>query len=172
MNQDNQKLYECPECHLKYKQKEWAEKCEAWCKEHQSCNLEITAHAMRVVLFACAENKKRSQMAEAIFNHFATKSKAESAGTMPANEVEPRLGAILEEIGITVPKSLAPKKLTDEMLASANYIISFGCLVPSMFPPEKFEEWIIPNPETDEELRAVRDELVAKIKTLIREKNF
>ena len=40
-----QQFYECPECHLKYKEKEWAEKCEAWCKEHQSCNLEIIKHA-------------------------------------------------------------------------------------------------------------------------------
>ena len=38
-------LYQCPECGLKYRDKEWAEKCEAWCKAHRSCNLEITAHA-------------------------------------------------------------------------------------------------------------------------------
>ena len=44
-HQSQSPLYECPECHLKYKEKEWAEKCEAWCREHQSCNLEITAHA-------------------------------------------------------------------------------------------------------------------------------
>ena len=37
--------YQCPECGLKYKEREWAEKCEAWCEEHKSCNLEITAHA-------------------------------------------------------------------------------------------------------------------------------
>ena len=38
-------LFQCPECGLKYRDKEWAEKCEAWCKAHHSCNLEITAHA-------------------------------------------------------------------------------------------------------------------------------
>lgn len=38
-------LYQCPECGLRYKEREWAEKCEAWCKEYKSCNLEITAHA-------------------------------------------------------------------------------------------------------------------------------
>lgn len=38
-------LHQCPECGLKYKEKEWAEKCEAWCREHKSCNLEIIAHA-------------------------------------------------------------------------------------------------------------------------------
>lgn len=38
-------LFVCPECGFKYKEKEWADKCEAWCKEHHSCNLEITSHA-------------------------------------------------------------------------------------------------------------------------------
>ncbi len=37
----------CEECGLKYKDKNWAEKCEAWCKEHKSCNLEITKHAIK-----------------------------------------------------------------------------------------------------------------------------
>lgn len=41
-----QGLYKCPECGLEYKEKEWAEKCEAWCKKHKSCNLEITKHAI------------------------------------------------------------------------------------------------------------------------------
>ena len=40
-------LYKCPECGYWYKEKEWAEKCEAWCKEHKSCNLEITKHAVK-----------------------------------------------------------------------------------------------------------------------------
>ena len=44
-NDKQQKLYECPECHLKYKDKEWAVKCEAWCKEYKSCNLDIIKHA-------------------------------------------------------------------------------------------------------------------------------
>ena len=45
INSKGDELYQCPECHLKYKEKEWAEKCETWCHEHKSCNLEITAHA-------------------------------------------------------------------------------------------------------------------------------
>jgi protein-tyrosine-phosphatase len=172
MNQQRQQLYECPECHLKYTDKIWAEKCEAWCREHKSCNLEITAHAARVVLFACAENKKRSQIAEAIFNHFATQARAISAGTMPAGEADPRIPAILQEIGIAAPEPMHPQKITDETLQSADMIVSFGCLVPSMFPPEKFEEWRVPDPETDEELRSVRDYLVERIKTFIRRHNL
>ena len=44
-HQSQSPLDECPECKLKYREKKWAKACEAWCKEHHSCNLEITAHA-------------------------------------------------------------------------------------------------------------------------------
>lgn len=39
-------LYPCKECGLRYKEKDWAAKCQAWCQEHQSCNIEITKHAL------------------------------------------------------------------------------------------------------------------------------
>ena len=43
----NGKTYHiCEECGFAYEQKEWAEKCQQWCKETQSCNLEITQHAV------------------------------------------------------------------------------------------------------------------------------
>ncbi len=44
-NKDNKKLYQCEECGLHYSSKEWAEKCEAWCGEHHSCNLDIIEYA-------------------------------------------------------------------------------------------------------------------------------
>ena len=44
ITQQDKELYQCEECGFKYAEKEWAEKCEAWCKEHQSCNIEIIAH--------------------------------------------------------------------------------------------------------------------------------
>ncbi len=39
-------LYICEECGFAYEQKEWAEKCQAWCQEHHTCNLEIMEHAI------------------------------------------------------------------------------------------------------------------------------
>lgn len=41
-----EELHKCPECGLHYVDKVQAEKCEAWCKEHHSCNLDITSHAV------------------------------------------------------------------------------------------------------------------------------
>lgn len=40
-------LYQCEECGLKYAEKEVAEKCQTWCKEYQSCNIEIIKHAVK-----------------------------------------------------------------------------------------------------------------------------
>lgn len=46
IQQQEKVLHQCGECGFRYEEKEWAEKCEAWCKEHQSCNIEITAHGL------------------------------------------------------------------------------------------------------------------------------
>lgn len=43
---EDKKYYVCEECGLTYQEKEWAEKCQAWCAEHKSCNLDIVAHAV------------------------------------------------------------------------------------------------------------------------------
>ena len=44
---EDKTYYRCEECGLLYYDKETAEKCQAWCFEHTSCNLEITKHAVK-----------------------------------------------------------------------------------------------------------------------------
>lgn len=44
--QSGQTLYQCPECGFGYAEEELAKQCETWCKEHHSCNIEITKHAV------------------------------------------------------------------------------------------------------------------------------
>lgn len=39
-------LFSCEECKMLYKEKTIAEKCQAWCKAHHSCNLEIIKAAV------------------------------------------------------------------------------------------------------------------------------
>jgi len=46
MKQSKQEIYTCPHCGLHYRSKDIAQKCEAWCKEHHSCNLEIIKFAI------------------------------------------------------------------------------------------------------------------------------
>ena len=45
MSEDKQ-LYQCPECGLHYTNEEIAKKCEAFCKEHMACSLEITQYSV------------------------------------------------------------------------------------------------------------------------------
>lgn len=44
--QDDKKFYQCEECGFLYEDREWADKCEGWCKKHKSCNLNITSHGI------------------------------------------------------------------------------------------------------------------------------
>jgi hypothetical protein len=44
VERSGQTLYVCEECGLAYNEKEWAEKCEQWCREHGTCNIEIIEH--------------------------------------------------------------------------------------------------------------------------------
>ena len=62
--------------------------------------------------------------------------------------------------------------MNDELLGNAHLVVSFGCLVSAMFPKEKFEEWQVPDPQTIEEFGSVKDNLVARINVLIRERNL
>lgn len=128
---------------------------------------------MKQILFACTENRKRSQLAEAIFNHLAkgTDWRAISAGTIPTREIDPLAIQVLQEDGISA-KSLEPKKVTNEMLKESDLIVSFGCLVPSMFPKDRFREWIIDDPKTLDDFRNVRDLLRDKIQKLIGELTY
>lgn len=43
----NKKLYRCEECGFHYAERHWAMQCEQWCKEHRSCNIIITKHAVQ-----------------------------------------------------------------------------------------------------------------------------
>ena len=44
----NKTYYKCRICKLKYRKKEFADKCERWCRENNSCNLEITKHSIEL----------------------------------------------------------------------------------------------------------------------------
>src|SRR5205814_8776713 len=86
------------------------------------------SRAMKKVIFACVHNAGRSQMAAAFFNHLvaASKAKAFSAGTHPADRVHPEVVQIMKEVGIDL--SIAkPQRLTEELAKDADLLITMGC---------------------------------------------
>jgi len=126
---------------------------------------------MKTVLFVCAENAGRSQIAEALFNKYAKgRFKAVSAGTVPGKQVNPLVVEVLKEIGIDI-SGRKPKPVTNEMIKEADKIITMGCgtaFCPVNFLP-KVEDWALEDPKGKpiEEIREIRDEIDRKVKALI-----
>jgi arsenate reductase len=126
---------------------------------------------MKKVLFVCAENSARSQMAEGLFNDLSTTWKAESAGTMPGPQVNPRAVQAMSELGLDISGS-EPKALDLARLDDYKRIISFGCIVKSVFPArDRLEEWPLQDPgKGDLELmRRIRDDIRQRVTQLVRE---
>jgi arsenate reductase len=128
---------------------------------------------MKKILFVCVHNAGRSQIAEAFFNHYAKgKAQAFSAGTHYASRIDPIVVEAMAERGIDISNK-RPKMLTLEMLGVADKVISMGCgmegVCPATFVPT--EDWQLEDPEGKpiEQVRAIRDEIEAKVKTLIEE---
>ncbi|WP_088862520.1 arsenate reductase ArsC [Thermococcus celer] len=123
------------------------------------------------ILFVCVKNSARSQMAEAFFNHFNDdpRFKAMSAGTEPAETIDPLAKAVMEEIGISLDGQ-RPKLYTREMADEAYIVITMGCLDKCPYaPPEKTWDWGLDDPygKPIEKYREVRDEIRRRVLKLI-----
>lgn len=130
---------------------------------------------MKTVLFVCVHNSGRSQMAEAFFNRMAGDGMtAVSAGTKPAEKVNPLVIQAMRELGIDISEQ-RPKALTLELMDQADRAITMGCGVeetcPASFVPT--ENWELDDPESKslEEIRKIRDEIKARVEVLVKELN-
>lgn len=128
---------------------------------------------MKNILFVCVHNSGRSQMAEAFFNRMANgRARGFSAGTQPADKVNPVVVEAMREVGIDVSNQ-KPKPLTLETLKVADRVITMGCGVegvcPASFVPT--EDWQLDDPEGKqiEQVRQIRDDVKAKVEELIKE---
>jgi protein-tyrosine-phosphatase len=128
---------------------------------------------MKNVLFVCVGNSGRSQIAEAFFNHLAQgKARATSAGTNPANIIDPKVVQIMKEVGLDI-SSNQPKKLTVEMLNQADKVITMGCGVEKACPATfiETEDWELEDPKGQniERIREIRDQIKTRVEKLIKE---
>ena len=126
---------------------------------------------MQKVIFACVHNAGRSQMAAAFFNQLAdeTKAKAVSAGTEPGSRVHPEVLAAMQEIGIDL-SAATPQKLTQELANDAALLITMGCGDECPFVPGlRRDDWPLSDPKGRpmDEVRAVRDDIKARVAELI-----
>ncbi|MDO8682643.1 MAG: arsenate reductase ArsC [Armatimonadota bacterium] len=129
---------------------------------------------MKNVLFVCVHNSGRSQMAEAYLNALGSGvATAESAGTEPADGLNPTVVQVMEEAGFD-RSGHYPKIMTPEMVNRADRIITMGCDVnagvcPAVFIPS--EDWGLDDPKgkSIEAVRKIRDQVREKVEALIRE---
>ena len=128
---------------------------------------------MKTVLFVCVHNSGRSQMAEAFFNQTTKgKARAYSAGTQPADKVNPVVVEAMKELGIDISGG-KPKMLTMDMVEKADKMITMGCVTEAGAAcPVSFietEDWALEDPygKTLAGVRKIRDEIKRRVTKLI-----
>lgn len=131
---------------------------------------------MERVIFACVHNAGRSQMAAAFFSELADPARAEavSAGTQPGDRVHPEVVDVMREVGIDVGGK-RPQRLTEELARGASLLVTMGCGDACPYVPGlRIEDWPLPDPKGRPigEVRAVRDEIKARVLALVESRGW
>ncbi|UXA04470.1 arsenate reductase ArsC [Mycobacterium sp. SMC-2] len=124
------------------------------------------------VLFVCVHNAGRSQMAAALLSRMAEgRIEVRSAGTQPADEVNPVAIDAMAELGIDITAA-NPKILTGEDVQTSDVVITMGCgdTCP-YFPGVSYRDWKVPDPAGQPltAVRAIRDDIAQHVEALIAE---
>jgi arsenate reductase len=99
------------------------------------------------VLFVCVHNAGRSQMAAGLLAQKAgDRVRVSSAGSMPADEVNPAVVRAMAEVGVDLSREF-PKRLTTDAVQAADVVITMGCgdACP-IFPGRRYLDWELPDP--------------------------
>jgi protein-tyrosine-phosphatase len=122
------------------------------------------------VLFLCVHNAGRSQMALGWFQHLAgVRAVAYSAGSEPADQVNPSAIAAMREVGIDIEHH-TPRRWTDADLEAADVVVTMGCGDSCPFVPgTRYEDWPLDDPAGQglEAVRPIRDEIEQRVRHLL-----
>jgi arsenate reductase (thioredoxin) len=124
------------------------------------------------VLFVCVHNAGRSQMAAALLDHHAHGTvTVRSAGSAPADTVNPAVREVMAEIGLDIAGEY-PKPLTDDAVRAADVVITMGCgdACP-VFAGKRYLDWELADPagKTVDQIRPIRDEIDRRVRALLTE---
>ena len=130
----------------------------------------MTAPHTPSVLFVCVHNAGRSQMAAGFLREIAgDRIEVRSAGSMPAEQINPVAVAAMGEVGIDITAE-QPKVLTTEAVQASDVVITMGCgdACP-FFPGKRYEDWELDDPAGQglEAVRPIRDDIRRRIETLV-----
>ncbi len=122
------------------------------------------------VMFVCVHNAGRSQMAAGYMQNLAgDRVEVRSAGTAPAETINPAVVEAMLEEGIDISKN-SPKILTNEDVKASDYVITMGCGDECpFFPGKTYLDWPLEDPAGQgvDAIRPIRDEIRSKIENLI-----
>ena len=122
------------------------------------------------VLFVCVHNAGRSQMAAAFLTHFAgDKVEVRSAGSAPADSINPAVVEALKEVGIDISNE-QPKVLTTSAVEQSDVVITMGCgdACP-FFPGKRYLDWVLEDPAGQgvADVRPIREQIRNLVEELI-----
>jgi len=134
----------------------------------------ITVKEVPEVLFVCVHNAGRSQMAAALLNARAEgRVHVRSAGSDPAERINPAVVGAMKEIGIDISEEF-PKPMTDESIRAADAVITMGCgdACP-IYPGKMYRDWEVEDPAGKdlETVRRIRDDIDERVKRLLEDLN-
>ena len=126
------------------------------------------------VLFVCVHNAGRSQMAAALLaRHAGDRVVVRSAGTAPADTINPAVLAAMAEFGIDlVAAGAQPKVLTDDAVEASDVVITMGCGDECpFFPGKRYLDWELDDPAGQDlaAVRPIRDEIDRRVRALVAE---
>jgi protein-tyrosine-phosphatase len=124
------------------------------------------------VLFVCVHNAGRSQMAAALLDkHAGGRVTVRSAGSQPADTLNPAVVEALAEVGLDVSKEF-PKPLTDDAVREADVVVTMGCGDACPFyPGKRYLDWELDDPagQPIETVRRIRDDIDQRVQALLAE---
>ena len=124
------------------------------------------------VLFVCVHNAGRSQMAAALLDHHAAgRVVVRSAGSAPADTINPAVRDVMAEVGLDLSREV-PKVITTEAVRASDVVITMGCgdACP-FFPGKRYLDWEIEDPAGKDvvAVRSIRDHIDSLVRRLLSE---
>ena len=121
------------------------------------------------VLFVCVHNAGRSQMAAALLDRYAGgRIRVRSAGSDPAERVNPAVAEALAEVGLDISREI-PKLLSPEATQAADVVVTMGCgdACP-IYPGKRYLDWALDDPAgaSLSVVRGIRDDIAARVRAL------
>ncbi|MCC2309264.1 arsenate reductase ArsC [Cellulomonas chengniuliangii] len=122
------------------------------------------------VIFVCVHNAGRSQMAAGFMTALSGGAvEVRSAGSMPAEQINPVAVQAMAEVGIDITAA-QPKVLTPEAVQASDAVITMGCGdVCPIFPGKRYEDWVLEDPAGQgiASVRPIRDEIRGRVEALL-----